>query len=367
MSTVMGSLLAAVPLVSAQDANNVEWAAFKERFGQSFPTEEEDRRFTIFQENLEEARRIQALNPQASFGVTKFSALTKEEFQAYKGYQGEDSHADVPPVFTEEELRGTPSSVDWREKGVVASIKDQGQCGSCWAFSSASTIESAWAIAGHPLTPLSEQELVSCIAVTPPGGQCHGGLPSLTFDWLVKQRSGDVLTESFYPYTSHDFWSPPCDHVCRDAADPGNDQWCSTSCYCLTPLCPADTCDCTSDGKNVGATISSWRTLPSDEAQIKSWVATHGPISIGVDSMSAWQHYKGGIVTDCAAGMNDHAVNIVGFGEEDGTAYWIIRNSWNADWGEDGYMRVEYGSNQCNLKNEPTTVIVGGGSASISV
>lgn len=360
MQKVVGILIAATPLAGAQE-NRAEWAAFKERYGQSYHEEEEERRFGIFQENLEEARRVQALNPRASFGVTKFSALSTEEFQAYKGHLGDDSHVAGEPVFTAEELRGTPSSVDWREKGAVSPVKDQGQCGSCWAFSSACTIESAWAIAGHPLTQVSEQELVSCIAVTPPGGACHGGLPSLTFDWLVKQRSGDVLTESFYPYTSHDFWSPPCEHTCRGIQPPGTDEWCSNSCYVLTPLCPAEDCDCTSDGTNVGATIDSWKALPSDEEQLRAWVASHGPISIGVDSMSSWQHYQGGIVTSCAAGMNDHAVNIVGFGEEDGTAFWIIRNSWNADWGEDGYMRVEFGTNQCNLKKEPTTVIVGAG------
>jgi cysteine peptidase B len=75
--------------------------------------------------------------------------------------------------------------------------------------------------------------------------------------------------------------------------------------------------------------------------------------------MSAWQHYQGGVVTSCDAGLADHAVNIVGFGEDAGLAYWIVRNSWGPDWGEDGYMRVEFGTNQCNLKTEPTTALVG--------
>lgn len=347
---------------SARDLGS-EWAHFKAHFNPSFADEaEESHRYAVFQENMAHAEEMQRRNPLAKFGVTKFSAMTKEEFSAKNGYQGsmmdglQAPNAFVP--YTAEQLASVPTSVDWRTKGAVTPVKDQGQCGSCYAFSTTGNIEGQWAAAGHPLVSLSEQEFVSCVAVTPPGGACHGGLPSLNFQWLMDNRDGDVLTEAILPYGSHDFWSPPCTGVCHDLQDPSQSDWCSTSCYALTPLCPEGTCDCKSDHKNVGATITGWKTLPSDEEQMRAYLAEHGPISVGVDSMSAWQGYQGGIVTDCAQGMNDHAVLLVGFGEENGTSYWIIKNSWNSNWGEDGYMRVQFGTNQCNLNHEPTTSVV---------
>jgi len=338
-----------------------QWAEFKALYNPTFKgADDEAHRFAVFQTNLADAQEMQRKNPLATFGMTQFSAMTKEEFSAKNGYSNAMAGAEAPIKFTPytaEQLKNVPTSVDWRQKGAVTPVKDQGQCGSCYAFSTTGNIEGAWAAAGNPLVSLSEQEFVSCVAVTPPGGACHGGLPSLNFQWLMKNRNGDVLSEAAYPYGSHDFWSPPCTEVCRSTI-PDQSDWCSTSCYAYTPLCPAGTCNCTSDGVNVSATISGWMTLPSDEVQMRAHLAEHGPVSIGVDSMSAWQGYKGGIVTNCAQGMNDHAVLLVGFGEESGTPYWIIKNSWAESWGEAGYMRAQFGTNQCNLNHEPTTAVV---------
>jgi len=365
LSTMQSLLIATVAVAVAEEPLDIksQWAEFKAQHGATFTdAKEESYRFSVFESNLAEAAEVGRRNPKAKFGVTKFSAMTKEEFSAKNGYTGSlSSMAEASDVFvpyTAEELKAVPTELDWRKKGAVTPVKDQGQCGSCYAFSTTGNIEGQWVAAGNQLVSLSEQEFVSCVAVTPPGGQCHGGLPSLNFKWLMDNRNGDVLTESAYPYGSHDFWSPPCTQVCRDILDPSQSDWCSTSCYCLTPLCPADTCDCKSNGTHVGATITGWKTLPSDEEQMRAYLAEHGPVSIGVDSMSAWQHYQGGIVTDCAQGMNDHAVLLVGFGEENGTSYWIIKNSWAESWGESGYMRAEFGTNQCNLNHEPTTSVV---------
>jgi cysteine peptidase B len=339
-----------------------EWAGFKAQFHPTFLNEEEEAfRFATFQENMAHSAEMQKQNPLAKFGATKFSAMTQKEFSARNGYKaglldGVDG-PDAFVAFSPEELQAVPTSFDWRTKGAVTPVKDQGQCGSCYAFSTTGNIEGQWAIAGNPLVSLSEQEFVSCVAVTPPGGACHGGLPSLNFQWLMDHRNGDVLAEATLPYGSHDFWSPPCTGVCHDILIPSQSDWCSTSCYAYTPLCPAGTCNCTSDGVGVGATISGWKKLPSDEEQMRAYLVAHGPVSIGVDSMP-WQGYKGGILTDCGQGMDDHAVLLVGFGEESGKSFWVIKNSWGKDWGEDGYIRVEFGTNQCNLNHEPTTSVV---------
>lgn len=336
-----------------------QWATFKSKFNPTFvDAEEESFRLSVFKENLAEAAEMQKHEPLATLGMTKFSHLTKAEFRAMTGYVSNSEakqEGTIPFVpYTEEQLMAVESSVDWRTKGAVTPIKDQGQCGSCYAFSTTGNIEGVSAAAGHPLVSLSEQEFTSCVSVTPPGGQCHGGLPKLNFQWLLDHRNGDVLTEEIYPYGSHDFWSPPCTHVCRGTQAESDSDWCSTSCNALTPLCPADRCNCTSDGKNVGATITGWKALPSDENQMKAYLAEHGPVSIGVSTSGGFQHYAGGIISNCGDGMVDHAVLLVGFTEE----YWIIKNSWNTNWGEDGYMRAQFGTNQCNLAHEPTTSVV---------
>jgi len=335
-----------------------QWAGFKTKYAPNFAdADEETYRYSVFQANLAEAAEMQKHEPLAQFGVTKFSHLTKEEFSALNGFVQSDEKVEgsIPFVpYTAEQLSAVDDSVDWRAKGAVTPIKDQGQCGSCYAFSTTGNIEGVSAVAGHPLVSLSEQLFVSCVAVTPPGGQCHGGLPKLDFQWLLDNRDGDVLTEEIYPYGSHDFWSPPCTHVCQDHDDPTQSDWCSTSCYCLTPLCPADRCDCKSDGKNVGAKISGWTAIPSDEEQMKAYLAEHGPVSIGVSTNGGFQHYQSGIISNCAADMVDHAVLLVGFTPD----YWIVKNSWNTNWGENGYMRAQFGTNQCNLNKQPTSSVV---------
>jgi len=354
-------LLTVTTLAGAENLQDLaaKWEEFKETFVPVFTdSDEEEHRFSVFQQNMAEAAKLQKAEPWAKFGVTKFSHLTKGEFLAMNGFaQSENGEQQVGTVpfspYTLEQLRAVPSSVDWREKGAVTPIKDQGQCGSCYAFSTTGNIEGVSAVAGNPLVSLSEQLFVSCVAVTPPGGQCHGGLPKLDFQWLLDNRDGDVLTEAAYPYGSHDFWSPPCTGVCH-AVDPTQSDWCSTSCYCFTPLCPSETCDCKSDGQNVGAKISGWTALPSDEDQMKAYLAEHGPISIGVSTSGGFQHYQEGIISNCAPDMVDHAVLLVGFTED----YWIIKNSWNTDWGESGFMRAQFGTNQCNLNHQPTSAVV---------
>jgi len=343
-------------LALAEDPVATQWSNFKNEFAHVFEADEDAFRFSVFQANLAEAAEMQKKEHKAILGVTKFSHMTKEEFSKLNGFQPSEEKLEgsVPFVhYTQAELEAVPSSVDWREKGAVTPIKDQGQCGSCYAFSTTGNIEGVSAAAGHPLVSLSEQMFVSCVAVNPPGGQCHGGLPKLDFQWVIDHHGGQALTEEFYPYGSHDFWSPPCTKVCR-AVDPTQSDWCSTSCNCFTPLCPSDRCDCSADGKNAGATITGWKAIASDEDQMKAYLAENGPISIGVSTAGGFQHYKGGIITNCGDGMNDHAVLLVGFTAD----YWIIKNSWNTNWGESGYMRAEFGSNQCNLKHEPTSSVV---------
>ncbi len=303
---------------------------YKNTFGKKYATvEEEVQRFTNFKQNMANAARHHASNPLASFGMNRFSDMSSEEFAAthhngkqyYARRKAERGSVPVPDVYTAAEAEAILASVgvegvDWRAKGAVTAVKDQGQCGSCWSFSTTGNIEGQWFLAGNKLTSVSEQELVSC-DTTDDG--CNGGLMDNAFDWLVKNKKGEITTEAAYPYVSGSGNVPAC-----------------------------------KQHKPVGAVIVGHQDLPQNETQLAAWLAKNGPIAIAVDATS-WQSYNGGILSNCVSDQLDHGVLLVGFGTENGTPYWIIKNSWAATWGEQGYIRVKRGSNQCLLTQAPST------------
>mmetsp|Transcript_30214 Transcript_30214/g.42107 ORF Transcript_30214/g.42107 Transcript_30214/m.42107 type:complete len:241 (-) Transcript_30214:182-904(-) len=212
-------------------------------------------------------------------------------------------------------------SLDWTIKGAVTPVKDQGQCGSCWSFGTTGDIEGVHFLATGKLVSLSEQELVSC----DDGGEdegCNGGLQEDAFEFVIKQ--GGLVTEEEYPYTS------------------GGGR--------------TGRCDKSKEKQKIGASISGWSQV-SDNAKgenkiLKALIAS-GPITIGINA-TPMQDYDSGIDNPrrCSGQMLDHAVLIVGYGTEDGVDYWKIKNSWNTDWGEDGYYRIVRGVNKCGLAND---------------
>jgi len=139
------------------------------------------------------------------------------------------------------------------------------------------------------------------------------------FQWLISNQGGKIATEASYPYVSGDGNAPAC----------------------ALP-------------KTTGAVITGFNDLPKDEAQMLTWLDSNGPIAIAVDATS-WQTYTGGIMTDCQASQIDHGVLLVGYGVSGSTKYWIVKNSWSTSWGESGYIRVQYGTNQCLINSYPTS------------
>jgi cysteine peptidase B len=311
-----------VVAVSAADFSSM-FEEFKTTYGRRYATAaEESKRLSIFVENMKIAAMHQAANPLASFGANEFADLSAEEFKirhsSDKFYAKAAANAKAPTaLFTEAQLKATAGSIDWRQKGAVVAIKDQGQCGSCWAFSTTGGIEGQWFLAGNTLTSLSEQLLVSCDTIDE---GCNGGLMDNAFQWLINKHQGIVYTEASYPYVSGNGMVPKCQDT----------------------------------GRTNGATIIGYTDLPHDETQMATWCATNGPISIGVDATS-WQTYRGGIMTNCQSYQLDHGVVIVGFDDNNNPPYWILRNSWGTTWGEQGYIRVQKGSNQCLITKYPTT------------
>jgi len=312
--------LAKTPLRTVYTPENyLAWNNWKKTHNKVYSSSgEESARFVNFLESLErvEKRNQKAENPV--FGLTKFSDLTPEEFKSnYLGYIPRLSNEPRPILHVPEGV--APNTFDWRTKNKVTPVKDQGQCGSCWAFSVAENVESMWMIAkgidAASMSPLSPQEIVDCD--TSDSG-CNGGDPPTAYEYI--KSAGGLETESDYPYTATDG-------------------------------------DCSFDSSKVFSTISGWgyATQNQDENEMQSQLATKGPLSICVDAES-WNDYNGGILmaNDCGTSL-DHCVLAVGYDTSASTPYWLVRNSWGESWGESGYIRLQFGQDTCGLATEATS------------
>jgi cysteine peptidase B len=319
-------LLNQMPCTANVATKSQEFEEFKAQYGRKYANaKEEAARLRIFLENMKTAEKMQKLNPLATFGVNEFSDLSPEEFQVYHNGEAFFSarQKEIHDIADLSDLPAADEKVDWREKGAVTRVKDQGQCGSCWAFSATGSIEGQWFVAGNPLTPVSEQELVSCDTLD---HACQGGLMDRAWNWIVQYNGGHIATEESYPYVSGTGRVP----ACNKSAHP------------------------------VGAMLTGYTDLPRDEKKMAQWVAKNGPLSIAIDATS-FHTYKGGIITNCIGGRLNHGVLAVGYDETYSTPYWMVKNSWGERWGEKGYVRIMKGSNQCLLNQMPCTANVGSG------
>lgn len=276
---------------------------------------EYNRRFEIFKDNMDKAKQHNSEGHGFTMGVTPFADQTEAEFQAFLE-RGARKPVDSEPhiQFDATKFADTPDSMDWTSKGAVTPVKDQGQCGSCWAFSTTGSLEGANFLHGSGvLASLSEQELVDCSGSTGNQG-CNGGLMDDAFKWI---KSNGICLESAYPYT-------------------GRDSSCKKS-QCTSTI----------------ATVKSWTDVHGED-DLTTAVGNVGPVSIAVDANLKWQLYTGGVMSAsfCPKSSLDHGVLAVGYDKSAG--YWKIKNSWASTWGEKGYVRIVYGSNACGLANQPS-------------
>ncbi|KDP31986.1 hypothetical protein JCGZ_12447 [Jatropha curcas] len=268
---------------------------------------ERERRFEIFKNNLRFIDEHNSENHSYKLGLTKFADLTNEEYRAM--FLG--TRVDVKRrLMTKKPSRRyafkvgdeLPESVDWREEGAVNPIKDQGNCGSCWAFSTIAAIEGINKIVTGELLSLSVQELVDCDRTYDAG--CNGGLMENAFQFII--QNGGIDTEQDYPYLAVD-----------------------------------GTCDKTKMNKKVVKIDGFENVTPFDEKSLQKAVANQ-PVSVAIEASGmALQFYQSGVFTGECGSALDHGVVIVGYGTENGTDYWIVRNSWGPGWGENGYIRME--------------------------
>jgi len=293
-----------------------EWERFKIAYNKTYSRAEELRRFQIFQENLKRAQALREADPYASYGVTQFSDLTPQEFRAR--YLISNFNATMPSPkeyfdipYTDPSL--FDSSFDWRTKGMVTPVYNQGACGSCWAFSVTENIESMWAIAGNPLEKLSMQQLVDCDRND---NGCNGGMPENAFRWVIS--NGGLDSYSSYPY--HGYQS-----------------------RCAAP-------------KNPAVRISSFGfiTTNDNENAMMTFVTNSGPPSIAVDA-ETWQYYRGGVISGNCGTSLDHAVQLVGYETVNNLPVWIVRNSWGTNWGVSGYVYLKRGGNVCGVGSHVTS------------
>jgi len=296
------------------------WEQFKADHGKVYATmEEEIIRFGHFLTNVQLADERNAeeaaVNGTGIHGVTRFADMSQDEFKKF-------FLASIAPAKTDSEVASVAAppagatSTDWT--GVLTTpVKNQGQCGSCWAFSATEQIESDTMRLTGKSYILSPQQVTSC---TPfPSQGCNGGWTENAYNYVTK--AGGIEQESDYPYKSMT----------------GNTGTCSAS-----------------TSKFV-TTVKKYYTV-NGETNMANYVLGTGPLSVCVDAMT-WNTYTGGIMSVCGKNI-DHCVQAVGVNTGSG-GYWKVRNSWGTSWGESGYIRLSYGQNTCGITNDPTYTSVG--------
>jgi len=272
-------------------------------------------KFAAFKSNMDFVAAWNA-NPEAHrVAINEFADLTIEEFVAlYTGVR----QTVTGWTLQQGSPAAAPTSVDWRTKGAVTPIKDQGQCGSCWAFSAVGSTEGAHFLAKGALVSLSEQNLVDCS--TAEGNQgCNGGLMTQAFDYIIKNKGID--TEASYKYTAQD----------------GN---------------------CKFSSANIGSTLVSYKNVAAGSETDLVAKIVEGPTSVAIDaSHSSFQLYKSGVYYEaqCSATALDHGVLAVGYDTDASKEYYIVKNSWGTSWGQDGYIWMSRNrNNNCGIATMAT-------------
>ncbi|XP_055029048.2 cathepsin L.1 [Misgurnus anguillicaudatus] len=320
-------VIAAV-LVAASAASlsleDMEFQAWKLKFGKSYASvaEETQRKLTwLSNRKLVLVHNMMADQGIKSYrlGMTWFADMDNEEYRrtAFHGCLSSFNRtkAHGGSTFLRQEGGAVlPDSVDWRDKGYVTDVKDQQQCGSCWAFSATGALEGQTFRKTGKLVSLSEQQLVDCSGSFGNMG-CGGGLMDQAFKYI--QVNGGLDTEKSYPYEAED-------HQCR-----------------FNP-------------STIGATCSGYVDITSeDENALQEAVATIGPISVAIDAGHySFQLYQSGVYDEpnCSSMDLDHGVLAVGYGTKNGEDYWLVKNSWGLDWGDKGYILMSRNkNNQCGI------------------
>lgn len=299
-----------------------EFASFVSKYEKTYTTEELFYRYDVFKANWLRIEEHNADSTQKyTMGANQFMDLTSDEFgQIYmsgmltkptnrKVREGKAQCSSNPAGSTSEK------TVDWEAKGMVSAIKNQGQCGSCWSFSSTGALESSWAIKNSKTpVPLSEQQLMDCSWSYGNMG-CNGGLMDYAFEYWID--NGGACTEADYPYTAQS------SHTCKKC----------------TPV----------------AQVASCADVAQENPDALKAQIAKAPVSIAIEAdQSAFQFYKSGVLTGLCGKRLDHGVLAVGFDDTYSTPYWKVKNSWGESWGMQGYVLIEQAGDKCGVEMDPS-------------
>jgi len=299
------------------------FSSWKKAHGKTYTTAaSESEAFASFAQNEDKIRSHNAKGLSYTLGHNAFSDMTADTFLSqYLGFNASlhrQRTYSQRPLHVALEGVSLPESVDWVSYGAVTTPKNQGSCGSCWAFSTTGAIEGAYAIATGSLTSLSEEDLVQCDTTD---NGCGGGLMDNAFRWV---ESHGIASEEAYPYSSSSGTAGSCSSSKRNSPT---------------------------------VTITGYTDVASeDETALKSAVAQQ-PVSVAIEAdKSVFQLYSGGVLDSSSCGTSlDHGVLIVGYGtDSSGGDYWKVKNSWGTSWGEAGYVRLARGKNMCGIAIEPS-------------
>ncbi|CAO1343860.1 unnamed protein product [Diamesa hyperborea] len=313
-------LIAVIAYANAVAVQNVlveEWKSFKLMHSKVYVNRaEESSRYQLFLANrhlvAKHNQKFARKEVSYQMGINQFSDMTSEEFldtmTSLKDLKLSEIKYDV--TFIGAANVDLPSAVDWRTKGAVTPVKNQGRCGSCWTFSVTGAMEGQQFRKNNKLVSLSEQNLLDCSK----SHGCKGGWMNTAFDYI--KRNGGIDTEQSYPYRGVE----------------GR---------------------CAFNKKNIGAICRGFSNIPrGNEESLKNAVATKGPIAVAINVGHSFQSYHSGVYYERACNPNqlNHAVLVVGYGSEGGKDYWLVKNSWGGGWGQDGYIKMARNKgNNCGI------------------
>ena len=294
-------------LSDVMTAEDYEFIRYVSKYGKSYGTKAEfEFRSAQFKQTLAKVAALNEDNGTSTHGINIFADMTQAEYRKRLGYK---------PNAARSEKNATPLSednladeVNWVTKGAVTPVKDQGQCGSCWAFSTTGAVEGAEFLATGALQSFSEQQLVDCSSSFGNQG-CNGGLMDQAFEYI---ETNPLELESAYPYTARD-------GTCK---------------YVKT--------------KGVGKVVGYTDVPQNSVAQMKAALMKQ-PVAVAIEAdQAAFQTYTTGVLTKGCGTSLDHGVLAVGYGTENGVDYFLVKNSWSASWGDNGYIKIGQ-NNVCGI------------------
>jgi hypothetical protein len=319
MRALVAVLLCGVALSAVTESVYQEaFVSWMQKYDKSYAPEEFFYRYNTFKVNYDFVEKHNSGNYTWSVELNKFADLGSAEFKnIYLGYKPDLRRGERKVTLDDLRVGAYPDgSLDWVAKGAVTGIKDQGQCGSCWSFSTTGAVEGIVQIKHGQLTPLSEQELMDC-SYSYGNLACDGGLMDNAFKYVM---ANGLCTEAAYPYTA------------KSSRD-----------------CKASSCSASANSK-----ITGYTDVKSTENNLGAAVDMQ-PISIAIEAdQSGFQLYKSGVFCGVCGTNLDHGVLAVGYGTDSGSDYWKVKNSWGTSWGEQGYIRMCRNKNECGISSEPS-------------